>query len=244
MELSLNEKETVRDAIENIEGFLTVAEGALLYDVAKHCDDKHGAIVEIGSWKGKSTVCLGRGSQAGQYAPVYTVDPHQNTSTHKVFATTHTYEEFKRNIQEAGVSEVIFPIIKTSQEAAELFLEPVHFLFIDGEHDYEMVRLDFQLWYPKVIYGGFIAFHDFFFSGPKKVLERQILKSKHFKAVRIVDSLFLAQKVKRNCVRDRITNIFLFLLFKCTDLYYSIPFSKPRTKLLDKILKLIKIKKK
>jgi cephalosporin hydroxylase len=37
---------------------------------------------------------------------------------------------------------------------------PVDFLFIDGDHEYEGVRRDFELWSPLVAAGGLIAFHD------------------------------------------------------------------------------------
>jgi len=38
--------------------------------------------------------------------------------------------------------------------------DDVDFLFVDGDHFYEGVSKDFELWYPKVRKGGLIAFHD------------------------------------------------------------------------------------
>ena len=37
---------------------------------------------------------------------------------------------------------------------------PVDFLFIDGDHSYEGVKRDYELWSPLVRSGGLIAFHD------------------------------------------------------------------------------------
>jgi predicted O-methyltransferase YrrM len=37
---------------------------------------------------------------------------------------------------------------------------PVDFLFIDGDHRYEGVRTDFELYEPLVAHGGLVAFHD------------------------------------------------------------------------------------
>jgi cephalosporin hydroxylase len=37
---------------------------------------------------------------------------------------------------------------------------PVDFLFIDGDHSYDGVKRDFELWSPLVRSGGLIAFHD------------------------------------------------------------------------------------
>lgn len=239
-----NVRQIVKDIINGIEGFLTENEGVFLYNMAKNCQGKREVIVEVGSWKGKSTVCLGKGSKAGNKIKIYAIDPHKDTSTQKLYGIASSYEEFKNNIQSAGVDDIIFPIIKTSQDVAQILNEPIEFLFIDGEHDYEMVRLDFELWYPKVIYGGLIAFHDYYFSGPRKVIEKYILfGSKHFKDIRIVDSIFLVRKVEKNSIKVRIINIFLFFIYKCRDLYYTLPFSKPKINLINKILRILKIMK-
>jgi cephalosporin hydroxylase len=37
---------------------------------------------------------------------------------------------------------------------------PVDFLFVDGDHTYEGVRADFELWTPLVRQGGLVALHD------------------------------------------------------------------------------------
>src|SRR6185312_12113676 len=65
----------VKPLIADIPGWLTDEEGEALYELARGCSGS-GVIVEIGSWKGKSTVCLGLGSQAGKSVPIYAVDPH------------------------------------------------------------------------------------------------------------------------------------------------------------------------
>ena len=48
--------------IKTIDGWLSPNEAELLFNLTKR-NPYDGVIVEIGSWKGKSTVCLGRGSQ-------------------------------------------------------------------------------------------------------------------------------------------------------------------------------------
>ncbi|MCX5704219.1 MAG: class I SAM-dependent methyltransferase, partial [Candidatus Omnitrophica bacterium] len=186
---------------------------------------------------------LGKGSIAGNKVRVYTIDPHRDTSAHKVFGTPLTYEEFKKNIQVAGINEIIFPIVKTSAEAVKIFNEPIELLFIDGEHEYEMVKLDFELWYPKVAYGGFIVFHDRGFSGPRGVINKYIYRSKHFKDIGIVDALLFAQKVRKNSIRDRIINIFLFFINTCVSLYYNIHIRKRPLNITSRVLKALKIMK-
>ena len=49
-------------AAMKIDGWLTEREARLLYDLAKSAT---GPIIEIGSWRGRSTTVLGHGSMAG-----------------------------------------------------------------------------------------------------------------------------------------------------------------------------------
>ncbi len=48
----------------------------------------------------------------------------------------------------------------TSVGAAEGWTKPVDFLHIDGRHDYDSVKQDFDAWWPHVRFGGIVAFHD------------------------------------------------------------------------------------
>lgn len=41
------------------------------------------------------------------------------------------------------------------------FEDPVHFLFIDGDHRYSMIAADIANWAPKIVPGGVISFHDY-----------------------------------------------------------------------------------
>ena len=53
-------------------------------------------------------------------------------------------------------------IEKKSEEAAKLVEdESVDFVFIDGNHFYESVKQDIELWRPKVKKGGMISGHDY-----------------------------------------------------------------------------------
>ena len=50
---------TTRALADAAGGWLNEAEGLLLYRLARNCSGK-GVIVEIGSWKGRSTIWLGQ----------------------------------------------------------------------------------------------------------------------------------------------------------------------------------------
>ena len=211
--------EEIKALVETVEGWLAEEEGVLLYHLAQNCSGK-GAIVEIGSWKGKSSIWLGRGSQSGKHVNVYAIDPHTGASEHKqLFGDVRTFDEFQANIKMAKVNDVIIPIVKPAAEAAQDFHQPVELIFIDGAHEYEFVKLDFELWYPKVIEGGIMAFHDSTrFEGVSRAVGELVYKSRNFKHVRLVHSTTYAQKVRQNTARDRLRNRYVLFLKRLYEL--------------------------
>ena len=64
----------ILERLAKLEGWIDIAECELLYDLASQIDDY--CIVEIGSYRGKSTVSLGLGSLAGYGVNVYAIEPH------------------------------------------------------------------------------------------------------------------------------------------------------------------------
>ncbi|HHT9126524.1 MAG TPA: class I SAM-dependent methyltransferase [Candidatus Brocadiia bacterium] len=205
----------IKNLVDKVDGWLTHKEGELLYKLAKNCTGE-GVIVEIGSWQGKSTIWLGRGSKKGNKIKIYAIDPHTGASEHKErYGRVWTFEEFKKNIKYAKVDDITIPIVETSEVAAKNFNEPVELIFIDGAHEYELVKLDFELWFPKVIDGGIMAFHDTRGQhGPAKVVEELVYKSNNFRNVKFVDTITFAEKVRQNSMIDRISNRYILLLKK------------------------------
>jgi len=53
-----------------------------MYNVATNCTGT-GVIVEIGSWKGKSTIWLAKESKAGNNMEIYTMGPHTDSSWYR-----------------------------------------------------------------------------------------------------------------------------------------------------------------
>jgi predicted O-methyltransferase YrrM len=187
----------VKPLIADVPGWLTDEEGEALYELARSCRGE-GVIVEIGSWRGKSTICLGLGSRAGQGVPVYAIDPH----------TDGRFGDFKTNVDRAGITELVRPIASLSQPAADDFDERIELLFVDGSHEYDLVLEDFEKWVPKVVDGGWVAFHDTTWTeGPRKVVGHAVYRSRRFKDVRfVVGSTTVARKVAGNSMVDRVRN--------------------------------------
>lgn len=128
-----------------------------------------GAIVELGSFKGKSTICLALGAKGAGRELVYAVDHFQGSTEHQegepnedptIVAEGTTYHSFLTNIAAQGVQDQVVPVPSTSAAAARRWDKPVRLLFIDADHSYESSRADFEAWAPHVVDGGLIVFHD------------------------------------------------------------------------------------
>jgi MMP 1-O-methyltransferase len=185
----------VKELIKDVPGWLSDEEGEALYELAQECTGK-GVIVEIGSWKGKSTICLALGSRAGNSVRIYAVDPHAD----------YRHGEFKDNIDRAGIADLVTPVQGLSQQVADEFDEPIELLFVDGSHEEADVREDFEKWVPKVVDRGIVAFHDTtWHDGPRKVVAEKIFGSHQFRDVRfVIGSTTVAQKVPHNTPYDRL----------------------------------------
>jgi predicted O-methyltransferase YrrM len=181
-------------AISQVRGWLADEEALALYDLARSCTGR-GVIVELGSWRGRSTICLALGSRAGAGSEVVAVDRH----------TDQTFVDFTQNIEQAGVADLVRPIRSLSHDAAYGFDEPIELLFIDASHTYEDAWLDFQLWVPKVVEDGIVAMHDTTWAGSKRVSEECIYHSHRFSNVRFVpSSTTVARKRTSAALVDRL----------------------------------------
>jgi MMP 1-O-methyltransferase len=178
--------EETRRLTETINGKLLPQEAEFLWSLARNCTGR-GVIVEIGSWQGKSTAWLAAGSKGGAKATVYAIDPH--------IVKPENAQIFKENMMRAGLDDLVQPLVMTSAKAAENFEKPVELLFVDGDHKYEAVKLDFELWYPKLLDGGTIAFHDRNSSGPRRLIDESVRASSHFRELGTKVEILYAKKV-------------------------------------------------
>lgn len=118
-----------------------------LYDLSLRCSGA-GAVVEIGTDAGKSTIALAYAQQIREGAPIHTIDIVEHA-------------EIEANLSRANVSAFVNRIVSSSSEVAASWSEPIELLWIDGDHSYKGVSKDIEYWADKVLPGGFMAFHDY-----------------------------------------------------------------------------------
>ncbi len=200
--------------VSQIGGWLTEEEGKFLYEIAKGAP-KDGKIIEIGSWKGRSTVCLGQGSKDGNNAKIYAIDPHTGSSEQqKEYGRVNTYQEFLKNISNAKVDANVVPLVQTSKAASEKINGPVYFVFADGAHEYDFVKLDYELWFPKLPNGRLMAFHDCWHRfGVQRFTAVLLFTSTKVRNPKLLDTLTIVEKVEENTLFDRIFNA-LFVVYR------------------------------
>jgi hypothetical protein len=143
-----------------------------------------GVTVEIGSFKGKSTVGVASIAEAYNLGPVISIDPHnQPAETDPDLPATGTsFDDFQSAIQTAGLQSRVEAHRAHSREVAVGWNRPIRLLWIDGDHTYRGAKLDFDLFTPFLIDGAIVAFHDTLheFEGPIRVFVEDMLRSDNF----------------------------------------------------------------
>lgn len=172
--------------LSGLDGLISEEVGMRLADLASLIPS-HLAIVEIGSYKGKSTCYLASGSRTGQGARVYAIDPWDlpgNVTGRFRFANPDTYNSFVEQVFQAGVEDLVTPFRAFSSVLAKLWIQKIGLLYIDGSHTEKDVRRDWDLWSPFLAEPSVVAFDDYNTErnpGVKKVVDSLITrKDRHW----------------------------------------------------------------
>jgi hypothetical protein len=124
--------------------------------------DPKDAIVEIGSYCGRSTSALALGASCRPHA-VYAVDPHTGCRSQvEAGLTVDTFETFIGNMRRLGLADAVIPVRARSHEAAcEYNGPPIGFLFVDGWHSADAVIDDVTSWMPRAARNVIVVFDEF-----------------------------------------------------------------------------------
>jgi predicted O-methyltransferase YrrM len=162
------EFDALRDTVGAIPGFLHPQEGYALYRWARDGPGS-GAVVEIGSLLGCSSAWLAAGCRDARRGRVAAVDHFRGSEAHRpggshpipeLAVSDSTLPAFRANLVRVGLGDWVEPRVGESAAVARAWVGPVRLLFIDGDHEYEAVRTDWQAWVGHLVPGGVVAFHD------------------------------------------------------------------------------------
>ena len=162
---------------KRIPGWLSYEEAKWLFETARD-QTIEGDVVEIGSFHGKSTVCLALGVKLNNHSEgrLFAIDPHTGgigyvlkhpdapVKMPSLGPLLHTLVQF-------DVQGSVVPWVIRSEAAYELWSRGrVRLLFVDGWHSYEACYFDITKWGSLVSPGGIIAVHDYGWSEVKLAL--------------------------------------------------------------------------
>ena len=197
--------------LDRIKGFLAQEEAAALYEAVVGLEAP-GPVLEIGSYCGKSTICLGMACKEHGRA-LYALDHHRGSEEHQRGEFFHdpdlydaraalvdTFGEFRRNIAAADLEHVVIPIVADSATASRQWQTPLALVFIDGGHSLDAALADYRCWAGHIERGGMLAIHDVFrdpAAGGQAphAIYRLALASGLFKEIESVSSLALLRRL-------------------------------------------------
>ena len=199
------------DNIDAIKGFLAADEAQALYDMALQAC-ANGPVLEIGSYCGKSTIYLGLACRH-HGSTLFALDHHRGSEEHQFGEMFHdpdlydpdeavvdTFAEFRRNIRNAGLEELVVPVVAGSAAAARHWQTPLAMVFIDGGHSLDAALTDYRCWTPHLMRGGVLAIHDIFTDAhaggqAPYAIYRMALASGLFESLGQVNSLGLLRRL-------------------------------------------------
>jgi len=149
--------------LADLVGLVDDATGLRLADLAAAVSSAH-CIVELGSYKGKSSCYLGAGARSGGGAHVFCIDAWDlpaNVSGRHGYAEPGVRAVFDAQVRAMGLERQITAVQARSIEPARTWPTPVGLLFIDASHLYEDVKADFEAWRPLLVPEGTVAFDDY-----------------------------------------------------------------------------------
>lgn len=196
--------------VHEVKGFLDPSEGQALARYAERfCRDLPA--LEVGSYCGKSTLYLAAGCQAAG-SVVFAVDHHRGSEEHQPGEEYHdaelfdqrqgqmdSFTEFRMNIQAAGFTDLVVPVVASSELAARQWRTPLGMVFIDGGHSEAAANTDYQCWAQHIAPGGILAIHDLF-PNPEEGgqapinIWRRALASGEFEELEVCKTLGFLQK--------------------------------------------------
>lgn len=137
---------TTKTDWRKVDGWLTDAEGEALANLARGL-----VVVELGSWKGRSTVCMAATALSITACDTFRGDEHTGPSA--------TLGDFLANTRDcpnvvAITADFNHGLLSVPSQSADL-------VFIDGQHDSASAYRDAMIARRILKPGGTVAFHDF-----------------------------------------------------------------------------------
>ena len=177
--------EELQERWRKVRGWLLPDGARRLYE-ASAAAPTDGRIVEIGSYAGKSTLCIAwphRNRKNPANPPVVAIDPKFQS-------------DYRANLEAFGIDDKTLATKELSSlHAADVWVDPISFLYIDGHHGVGHAAGDFVAWEPYVLNGCVVALDDTagHIAGPVRLV-RMAVTSGAFDRLYEVDGITFLRK--------------------------------------------------
>lgn len=172
------ELRTIQARIADVDGLTTPRETEFLalLGAVRTAD---GAVLEIGSYRGRSSILLSEAARLAGDSRIHAVDPLSGGGDASVntLGAAADYATLCDNLRRAGVADRVDFHHCTSAELAKSWSTPLRLLWIDGDHSYAGAKTDFDAFSPHLADGAIVALHDVLnkFEGPLRVFVEDVL---------------------------------------------------------------------
>jgi hypothetical protein len=133
--------------------------------------------VEIGVFRGGNSVNM---LKSFPIEHLYLIDPYEAYKGYEKESLMFpflpkSFEYVLNKIWNSGFPvDNITPIQMMSEDAVDYIPNDIDFIYIDGNHAYEYVKKDVELYYPKLKSGGILGGHDFVNMGLSGDIQRAV----------------------------------------------------------------------
>lgn len=204
-------EQQVAAAVADVDGWLHPCQVTALHRAASSVPSG-GRIIEVGSFRGRSTIVLARSARPD--VEIIAIDPHagndrgpQELDGYQQHAE-QDYQQFHANLRAAGVAHRVKHLRTSSQEALGDVEGNADLVYIDGAHRFRPARADITDWGNRVQPGGRLVIHDAFSSiGVTSALATTLMFSTRFAYSGRQRTLAFYQRVEQLSAWQRCRNI-------------------------------------
>ncbi|MCU1501944.1 MAG: hypothetical protein JWM12_1298 [Ilumatobacteraceae bacterium] len=196
--------------VAGVEGWMSPDQAAALHGAAA-ATRAGQQIVEIGSFRGRSTIVLASAAPDG--VAVVAIDPHAGNDRGPQQLDGYAAEAdddhaaFVANLAAAGVGARVRHLRETSDAALGAVDGEIAVLYIDGAHRYGAARADIRDWGRRVSPTGTMLIHDAFSSvGVTAAIGRELVAGRRFRYVGRARSLAIYRADLDGSARRRAVN--------------------------------------
>jgi predicted O-methyltransferase YrrM len=186
----------IEQDVADVEGLLSPRDVRFLALCAAH-PRVDGEILEIGAFRGKSTIVLAKAAELAGQTRVVSCDPLITLANETLESSTsdEVYAQVQTNFRRKGVHRLVEFHHAYSHELAQQWHRPIRMLWLDGDHREAGVKQDIADFTPFLQDRAILLMHDVLnlWDGCSRAYIEYVLRSPHFGQAGVYGNIGWAQ---------------------------------------------------